>query len=599
MSYGDVLNKTHPLPGGSTPQTEPLPGQIANAAGGFYYEISDWERLDRFLIIGSDSGTYYVDAQKLTKENAEVVTRLLSIDGIRVVNGILEISKANRAPKKDSLIFALAMCVSYGNLETKREVLKVFNEIISIGTNLLMFCDYVQHFRGWGKLLRRCIANWFLEMDVDKLALQTLKYYSRNGWTLRDALRLSHPKALKLIKPSGDAIYTGADNISEDKTRACLFDYICKQTDESLKSVLDIKILNGKMLLDQAFSFDKKRLSLSFHKSRLNQEQLITQMSGDNGLYNIYQEEIDRMEKELGQVSGPSDGFSSYSDIIKQYNLPREAIDTSLLNKKEIWEALLVNMPETAMLRNLGKMTSVGLFEPFSENTNFVIDKLTHPKKLHPIQILLAMLTYKQGHGMLGKLSWTPNGTIIETLNSAFYNAFNTIKGTGKRILIGVDVSGSMDAKCVGSPVLNCVQAAAAMTLSIVRTEDNTHTIGFDTACYEIPITKNQRLDDVIRAFQTRGGTDIAMPVLYALYKQLKVDAIVIFTDNETWAGHQHAVQALHNYRGKINPNVKFIVVASSSTGGSICDPKDMLSMGIAGFDASVPQLVSEFIGGR
>ena len=51
---------------GETPQTEPLPGQIPNAAGGFYYPIDDWTLLDRFLILGSEAGTYYVSPVALT-----------------------------------------------------------------------------------------------------------------------------------------------------------------------------------------------------------------------------------------------------------------------------------------------------------------------------------------------------------------------------------------------------------------------------------------------------------------------------------------------------------------------------------------------------
>ena len=34
-----------------------------------------------------------------------------------------------------------------------------------------------------------------------------------------------------------------------------------------------------------------------------------------------------------------------------------------------MWEALLERMPMTAMIRNLGKMTSLGLLEPFSDGS--------------------------------------------------------------------------------------------------------------------------------------------------------------------------------------------------------------------------------------
>jgi 60 kDa SS-A/Ro ribonucleoprotein len=77
------------------------------------------------------------------------------------------------------------------------------------------------------------------------------------------------------------------------------------------------------------------------------------------------------------------------------------------------------------------------------------------------------------------------------------------------------------------------------------------------------------------------------------------MDAIVIITDNETWAGQEHPVQALYQYRQRINPKAKLVVMATVANSGIICDPADPLSIGVAGFDAAAPQLVMDFIGDR
>jgi 60 kDa SS-A/Ro ribonucleoprotein len=53
--------------------------------------------------------------------------------------------------------------------------------------------------------------------------------------------------------------------------------------------------------------------------------------------------------------------------LINAFDLPREAIPTQWLNEVVVWEALLERMPMTAMIRNLGKMTSLGLLAPFSD----------------------------------------------------------------------------------------------------------------------------------------------------------------------------------------------------------------------------------------
>ena len=98
---------------------------------------------------------------------------------------------------------------------------------------------------------------------------------------------------------------------------------------------------------------------------------------------------------------------------------------------------------------------------------------------------------------------------------------------------------------------------------------------------------------------QWGGGTDLSLPVTYALDRKLQVDAIIILTDSETWAGKQHTGQALYQYRQRVNPAAKLVVMATTANGGVICDPADPLSFGVAGFDAAAPQLVMDFIGKR
>src|SRR5262249_7317869 len=95
----------------TTPQSEPIPGtdQVPNSAGGFTWQLDDWGRLDRFLILGSEGGTYYVGERELTQDAANAVLRCIRADGIRTIDRIVAISETGRAPKNDPAIFSLAM----------------------------------------------------------------------------------------------------------------------------------------------------------------------------------------------------------------------------------------------------------------------------------------------------------------------------------------------------------------------------------------------------------------------------------------------------------------------------------------------------------
>jgi 60 kDa SS-A/Ro ribonucleoprotein len=109
------------------------------------------------------------------------------------------------------------------------------------------------------------------------------------------------------------------------------------------------------------------------------------------------------------------------------------------------------------------------------------------------------------------------------------------------------------------------------------------------------------RLDDVLQATDgiPFGGTDCALPMIWAMKNGVTADAFIIYTDSETWAGrHMHPVQALQAYRQEIGIAAKLVVVGLVSNGFSIADPNDGGMLDVVGFDTATPQLVADFITG-
>jgi hypothetical protein len=88
-----------------------------NSAGGFAFAVDDWTRLDRFLILGSEGGSYYATEREADAENAAAVLRCIAADGARVVARIVEISDEGRAPKNDPALFALALAAKLGDVD--------------------------------------------------------------------------------------------------------------------------------------------------------------------------------------------------------------------------------------------------------------------------------------------------------------------------------------------------------------------------------------------------------------------------------------------------------------------------------------------------
>jgi 60 kDa SS-A/Ro ribonucleoprotein len=137
------------------------------------------------------------------------------------------------------------------------------------------------------------------------------------------------------------------------------------------------------------------------------------------------------------------------------------------------------------------------------------------------------------------------------------------------------------------------------MALITAATEQHHMFLGFAHELIPLKISPRQRLDDVVSAISgiPFGGTDCALPMVWALEHKTKVDVFVVYTDSETWFNPQiHPAQALQEYRQKVNPSAKLIVVGMTSNGFSIADPDDAGALDVVGFDSAVPSVMADFV---
>lgn len=519
-----------------TPQSEPIPGtsQVANSAGGYAWALDDWARLDRFLVLGSEGGTYYIGERELTIQNASVIQRCLQADGLRTLARIVDISHSGRAPKNDPAIFSLAMAAKLGDDATRRAAYAALPKVCRTGTHLMHFAAYAQGFGGWGRGMRKAVGSWFNEKPAAVLAFQLAKYQSRDGWSNRDLLRLAHPRA---ASPSHDRLFAWA--VKGELPAGAESDPACA---------------------------------------------LIVAMT-----------ELESLE-DVGKVRS----------LIIERRIPRECIPTEWLTKPEVWEALLEVMPMTAMIRNLATMTRVGLIAPGSAAAAKVASQLRDKPRLakarvHPIAILAALVTYRSGRGVRSSGTWQPVASVVDALDAAFYASFGLIEPAGKRMLLALDVSGSMTCGAVGGAVgLTPQIASAAMALVTAATEPGHAFIAFTAGTGGITplaISPRQRLDDVVKTVGAlpMGGTDCALPMIWAQKNGIDVDTFCVYTDNETWAGNVHPSQALRSYRDARGIPAKLVVVGMTSNGFSIADPNDAGMMDVVGFDSSTPPVIADF----
>src|ERR1043166_7979381 len=108
-------------------------------------------RRGRFLMPGSEGGSYYASELELTRKNAQAVERCIGEDGPRAVQEIARVSDEGRAPKNDPAIFARAMAAGIGDEPTRKAALEALSQVCRTGTHLFQFATFVEGFRGWGR----------------------------------------------------------------------------------------------------------------------------------------------------------------------------------------------------------------------------------------------------------------------------------------------------------------------------------------------------------------------------------------------------------------------------------------------------------------
>ena len=310
---------------------------------------------------------------------------------------------------------------------------------------------------------------------------------------------------------------------------------------------------------------------------------------------------------------------ATWARLVREHRLSWEMLPDAALGETAVWDALLdVGVPQTALMRQLPRLTRLGMLPDLGGRTDEVVAQLTDAGRLrsarvHPVNVLVAQRTYASGRSARGVGEWSPSRKVVDALDAAFYRAFDAVEPSGKRTLLAVDVSGSMGSPISGLPI-TAREASAALALVQLATEPSAMAVGFttanggaayttnwhDTALKPLAISPRQRLDDALRVVDAMpmSGTDCALPMVYATEKGLSVDTFVIYTDNETWAGRIHPHQALVEYRRRSGIAARLVVVGMTATGFSIADPSDAGMLDVVGFDAAVPSLITEFARG-
>lgn len=531
------------------PQTEKADKrQVLNNAGGYVFALTPLQHLRRFLILGTEGGTYYANQGSHTKMNLEMVRAILDSDPISAINEVVEISRSGRAPKNDPALFVLSVAMSHENEAVRRLAFDALPEVARTGTHILHLASFVKSQRSFGRGVQRAFESWMQKQGPKGLALQMSKYKNRDGMSMRDLLRLVRPKA---SNDAEDSIY--------------------------------------RWVVSGGWSDDQLVEMVKFLETGNEDHQHLEYLSGV--------EQASRAKTESEIIA-----------LINRYGLQREVIPTEFHNSPKVWEALLPNIGLEALLRNLGNLSKIELLVNMSDIAKDVVNRLSDQSmitksRIHPIKVLSAYLTYKSGSGVRGKGSWAPVQNVVDALDSMFYKSFGNVTPTGKNIMLALDVSGSMGWSTIaGIPGLTPKLGSVAMALVTLNVEENVEVLAFKNTFEPLNIGKRDSIESAMQKVSDLpfGGTDCALPMIHATQSKMKIDMFNVYTDNETYHGSVHPYQAMKDYRKALNmPDSKLAVVGMTATNFTIADPKDPGMLDVVGFDTATPEILSQFALGK
>jgi len=511
------------------------PKQIRNNGGGFSFKLDEWNRLDRFLIIGTDGGTYYSSQQDLTKQNLDAVKLLLAKNPQEVVRRTVDVSVNGRAKSNSQALFVLALAMQL-ELNDKKFIKDAVIKVARTFTHLAEYSMYLKNLGGGGRAKTDSIARWYTSKTDQQLAVQAVKYRNREGFTHHDVMRISHPKG---INPEIGNFLKGKE-FAANAVPSILIGY---------DKVQHAKTENEVIALIGEYGLPWEAIPTTWHKSLKVWRAIYDAGMGQTALLR----NVTRFAK-----------LGAFKDLVfaKQY-----------ADKLMDQEAILK-----------------GRVHPI----NYLLASVTHERG----QLKTTKGLYGYNYQNIVK-DWDTNPKVLKALQEGFYAAFGNLEPSNKRTLLSLDVSGSMGSYANGLNLTCAESGAAiAMFIlrtepycEVRGFSSHYEDLGLsENDSFEAVLRKTNRWNF--------GSTNAALPMQYAKQNKQEIDTFITITDNEVNQG-KHPFHSLQDYRNTTGIAARMAVFGMTATNVTIADPDDNGSMDFVGFDANAPRVLADFSAGR
>lgn len=283
---------------------------------------------------------------------------------------------------------------------------------------------------------------------------------------------------------------------------------------------------------------------------------------------------------------------------------------TSLPLTNAHWKKIAQDAKWQMTRMNLNTFARHGVFQD-SAMVDTVATRLKNEKfikdaKVFPYQLFAAFKNVEAG---------IPT-KVVNSLQDAMEIAVDNVPSFGgKKVFVGVDISGSMTCAITGNrgtatSKIACNEVAALLAAAILKSnEDNCEVFQFDTTCKPMKSlnSRDSVMTNIKKIAFNGGGTDCSSVIRYLNDHSSKGDLVVIISDNMSWVdfngynyGHlaNSAATPMANawaaFKSR-NKNAKLVCLdLVPQTSVQVSPSNDVLCVG--GFSDSVFDVMREFV---
>jgi len=322
-----------------------------------------------------------------------------------------------------------------------------------------------------------------------------------------------------------------------------------------------------------------------------------------------------------GEKDRRKKGWKNLPPLVRQFeewkedrSLPAPAVDFRLLTAEKLtaeqWASIMRAGQWHFIRMNLNTALRQGALKVDSELEKFIAERLADKEIIQKARVMPYQLFAAYKH-----VSNDIPRSIVDALHDAVEIAVDNAPVAEGRTLVIVDVSGSMSSPVTGhqygrtSSKVRCVDVAALFSAAIVRKNRSAAVLPVDTQVHHgfRPEPRNSVLTEADRLGEyCGGGTALGAAFRHANARKLKVDHVVIISDQESWADKHYSFYGgdgtamMHEWETlrSRNPQAKLVCVdiQPGRTHQALEGRPEILH--VAGWNDSVFKVVAAFLGG-